>query len=224
MEKHQFGFRRLSLACGVLGAAIWGFLTFMEVIDFGYGHEGKILWGFLFSFFLPWGIVRAIPWLMQGFKGQITKGNETQFAENEGSLSDIPTEAFPTDTPSHYHPQFSAIGVRLDATEKKLKRTQWGNLIIMCLLIFILITTIKLLTGNQVLRTRGLLICDKLDNPRIKFYTNYESDKPYINFINDKNQIVSTIDETGHWWGSGTKQLPQYEELFIPIKPIPKTK
>jgi len=213
MEKHQFGFRRLSLACGGLGAAIWGFLTFVEVIDFGYGHDGKLGMGFLLSFFIPWGTVRAIPWVIQGFKERVIKENEPKSTENEVSLIDIPTEAFPTDTPSHYHPQFSAMGVRLEASEKKLKRMQWGNLVLMCLLIFCLVTIANLFTGKLSLQSKEIIISDKLGNPRIQLYTLYTSDKPAINFLNDKKQVISTIYETGQYI-AGPKPLSKYDDLF----------
>jgi len=224
MEKHQFtkpkpkeGYRRLSLVCGGLGTIIWGFITFMEIIDFGYGRDGKILLGFLFSFFLPWGIVRAIPWVKQGFKEQVFKENENQSTKDEEvtplHYESFPNEAFPTDTPSHYHPHFSAMGVRLDATEKKLNRIQWGNLFLMCLLVFCLVTIINLITGKLSLKARELTICDRFGNPRIQIYTLYASDKPGINFLNDKKEVVSTIYETGQLV-NGPKPLHKYEDLF----------
>jgi hypothetical protein len=291
MEKNQTtrlkkGVKRLSLICGGLGAAIWGFLIFMEIIHFRYGSDGKIIMGFLFSFFLPWGILRAIPWVMEGFNkdadvrysqdeiekirtassidnpicpicnsnlvkaiieedghgdwcynckkslqkmqeevNQITNTTINQ-ATNNG---DSTTEAFPADTPSNYHPQFNSMDVRLDATEKKLKKMQFIMGIYVCLLILCLTITINLLYSKkqsryQVLMAEGLIINDKFGITRIEINTRRISNKPYIDFLNDKGEYVNSIDETGHrvdvksyierFDPPKTQVMPTYEELM----------
>ena len=135
------------------------------------------------------------------------EGQETNQATNN---EDSPTEAFP------------AFGDRLDATEKKLKKMQYWNLFIVCLLIFCITITLNLLISskqskNKVLMAEGLIINDKFGITRIEINTNYKSNKPYINFINDKGKSVSFIDETGHW-----VDVKSYIEQFDP--PLPAWK
>ncbi len=62
---HREGFRRLSLTCGLFGMGLWAFLSFLEVFD--YMRHDNFFIGLGFSFFLPFGALRAIPWIIAGF-------------------------------------------------------------------------------------------------------------------------------------------------------------
>ncbi len=68
------GFRLSALFFGVVGVAVWAafFLTF--IVQFGGPSESTVgEWvlsggGFFVSFLVPWGLVRAIAWVIEVFK------------------------------------------------------------------------------------------------------------------------------------------------------------
>ena len=74
------GFRRLSLFFGILGVVCWT-VTFLTLIvmrvsesevtleEWGFGLQ-IIGAGYLVCFFVPWGIVRGIAWVIEGFKSK----------------------------------------------------------------------------------------------------------------------------------------------------------
>ncbi len=68
------GFRLSALFLGVVGVAVWAAFFLSFIVQFG-GHNEITVgeWvlsggGFLVSFFIPWGLVRAIAWVIEVFK------------------------------------------------------------------------------------------------------------------------------------------------------------
>ena len=72
----QGGFRLAALLLGVVGGAVWAAFFLAFIVQFGGPSEITVgEWvlsggGFLVSFLVPWGLVRAIAWVIEVFKNQ----------------------------------------------------------------------------------------------------------------------------------------------------------
>jgi len=70
----QGGFRLAALLLGVVGVAVWAAFFLSFIVQFGGPSEITVgEWvlsggGFLVSFLIPWGLVRAIAWVIEVFK------------------------------------------------------------------------------------------------------------------------------------------------------------
>ena len=72
----QGGFRLAALLLGVVGVAVWAGFFLAYIVQFGGPSEITVgEWvlsggGFIVSFLVPWGLVRAIAWVIEVFKNQ----------------------------------------------------------------------------------------------------------------------------------------------------------
>ena len=70
----QGGFRLAALLLGVVGVAVWAGFFLAYIVQFGGPSEITVgEWvlsggGFIVSFLVPWGLVRAIAWVIEVFK------------------------------------------------------------------------------------------------------------------------------------------------------------
>ncbi len=68
------GFRLSALFLGVVGVAVWAAFFLAFIVQFGGPREITVgEWvlsggGFIVSFLVPWGLVRAIAWVIEVFK------------------------------------------------------------------------------------------------------------------------------------------------------------
>ncbi len=68
------GFRLSALFLGVVGVAVWGAFFLAFIVQFGGPSEITVgEWilsggGLFVSFLVPWGLVRAIAWVIEAFK------------------------------------------------------------------------------------------------------------------------------------------------------------
>jgi len=68
------GFRLSALFLGVIGVTVWAGYFLAYIVQFG-GPSEITIWewvlfggGFFVSFLVPWGLVRAIAWVIEIFK------------------------------------------------------------------------------------------------------------------------------------------------------------